>query len=53
VAAEVVFAGAQPQYVGLDQVNVLLPGSLIGRGVVEVRLAIGAATSNSVTIAVQ
>jgi uncharacterized protein (TIGR03437 family) len=53
VAAEVLFAGAQPQYVGLDQVNVLIPAALIGRGTVDVRLAVGSAVSNAVTIAIR
>jgi len=30
------FVGPQPQFVGLEQVNVLIPRSLIGRGVVNV-----------------
>jgi uncharacterized protein (TIGR03437 family) len=48
------YAGAQGQYPGLDQVNVQLPASLAGSGMlnVVVRTADGS-TSNVVTIAVQ
>lgn len=52
-AAEVLFVGAQPRFVGLDQINVVIPASLRGRGVVEIRVAIGARQSNAVTLNVQ
>ena len=51
--AQVSYAGPQPQYVGLDQVNVLVPQSLRGRGIVQVVLQAGGNTSNPATIAVE
>ena len=50
---EVLFAGPQPQYFGLDQVNVRLPDSLRGRGLLEIRVTAGPDTSNAVTLFVQ
>jgi len=44
------FAGAQGQYVGLDQVNVLLPPSLRGSGEVPVVLTVGGVAANTVTV---
>jgi len=48
--AEVSFAGAQPDFVGIDQVNVLLPRSLAGRGEVGALLTVDAQMSNRVLI---
>jgi uncharacterized protein (TIGR03437 family) len=48
----VLSAGAQSQYAGLDQVNVELPGSLRGRGDVDVALAVDGKPANVVTIRV-
>ena len=53
VSVPVLFAGPQPQFIGLDQVNVQLTQALRGRGTVEVRIAIGAVSSNSAIIAIQ
>jgi uncharacterized protein (TIGR03437 family) len=39
-AGNVAFAGEAPGFVGLDQINVLLSRSLIGRGEVEVLLTV-------------
>jgi len=50
VYAEVSFAGAQPDFVGVDQVNVLLPHSLAGRGEVDVLLTVDALMANRVLI---
>jgi uncharacterized protein (TIGR03437 family) len=47
------FAGAQPDYVGLDQVNCLLPRSLKGQGEVTINLSVDGRAANVVTIAVQ
>jgi uncharacterized protein (TIGR03437 family) len=49
--AEVLYAGPQGSFVGLDQVNVEIPRALAGKGEVEVMLAVGAETSNLVTVA--
>jgi uncharacterized protein (TIGR03437 family) len=49
----VVFAGAHPDMPGLDEVNVVLPRSLVGAGEVSVRLCIASATSNVVTVTIQ
>jgi uncharacterized protein (TIGR03437 family) len=48
--AEVSFAGAQPEFVGADQVNVLLPRSLAGRGEVDALLTVDAQMANRVLI---
>ncbi|MFN0110024.1 MAG: Ig-like domain-containing protein [Blastocatellia bacterium] len=45
------FAGRQPDFVGLDQVNVIIPSSLVGRGIVNVSVSgTGFASSNIVDI---
>jgi uncharacterized protein (TIGR03437 family) len=48
--AQALYAGAQGGFVGLDQVNVLLPRSLIGRGEVDVILTVNGQGSNTVKI---
>jgi uncharacterized protein (TIGR03437 family) len=53
VNAAVQYAGAAPQFVGLDQVNVLVPPALQGRGEVNVAITVDGAISNEVTIRVQ
>jgi uncharacterized protein (TIGR03437 family) len=53
VPAPVLYAGPQPQYIGLDQVNLIIPDSLRGRGTVDLSLSIGSSSSNSVSIALQ
>jgi uncharacterized protein (TIGR03437 family) len=50
VNASVSFVGAQGQYVGLDQVNVTVPGSLKGAGEVPVVLTLDGHTANTVTV---
>jgi uncharacterized protein (TIGR03437 family) len=52
VDANVLFAGAAPGFVGLDQGNVLLPRSLAGRGEVDVVLTADGKAANTVRIAV-
>jgi uncharacterized protein (TIGR03437 family) len=47
------YAGAQGQYIGLDQVNVKLPRTLIGRGEIDVALMIDGKPSNTVRINIQ
>jgi uncharacterized protein (TIGR03437 family) len=50
VDSPVVFAGAQGQFVGLDQANVQVPLSLRGRGELPVVFTIDGQTSNTVRI---
>jgi uncharacterized protein (TIGR03437 family) len=50
VASTVAFAGAQGQYAGLDQYNLIVPRSLAGRGRVPVVLTLDGKTSNPVYI---
>jgi uncharacterized protein (TIGR03437 family) len=47
------YAGFQPQYPGLDPVNVLLPESLRGAGVGPISISQAGFRSNVVTITVQ
>jgi uncharacterized protein (TIGR03437 family) len=47
------YAGAQGSYAGLDQINVLLPASLAGSGVVKVSLLVDGMASNTVQIQIQ
>jgi trimeric autotransporter adhesin len=44
------YAGAAPDFVGLDQVNVVVPPDLEGAGLVNVQLQAGNTTSNPVSI---
>jgi uncharacterized protein (TIGR03437 family) len=50
--ARVLYAGEQRQFFGLDQVNVLLPRTLLGRGEVEVRVIVDGQAANTVTVEV-
>jgi len=50
VDGQVDFAGAQGSFVGLDQINVLIPRSLIGRGEVDVVLTVDGQVSNTVRV---
>jgi uncharacterized protein (TIGR03437 family) len=50
--AQVLYAGPQGQFEGLDQVNFAVPRSLAGAGEVQVVLTIDGQTANVVTIAV-
>ncbi len=52
-SADVFYAGPQGQYVGLDQVNVVLPPVLRGRGEVSLVLTVDGKRSNPVTIYVR
>jgi len=53
VAAPVTYAGATPNFSGLDQVNVSLPLSLKGRGKVNVVVTVDGQVSNGVMIEIQ
>ncbi len=48
--AEVQFAGAQKDFVGLDQVNIGIPHSLSGKGEVPVVITVAGHNANSVTV---
>lgn len=50
VETQALFSGAQSQFAGLDQVNVVLPQSLVGRGMVEVRLTARGVAANPVVV---
>jgi uncharacterized protein (TIGR03437 family) len=46
----VLYAGPQPQFIGVDQVNLLLPKELTARGEVEMQLFVEGKASNRVVI---
>jgi uncharacterized protein (TIGR03437 family) len=50
VDAPVEYAGPVAGFTGLDQVNVRVPRSLMGRGEVNVQLTVGGRTANTVTV---
>ena len=50
VDAPILFAGAQPDFVGLDQINVPIPISLKGRGLVDLTVVINGVSSNTLQI---
>lgn len=53
IPVEVLFAGAQSQYAGVDQVNITLPPSLAGMGEAEIRLTVDGRIANPVSIALR
>ncbi len=53
VAAPVLFAGAVPGFIGLDQVNLRLDRSLIGRGDVDVVLTVDGKTANTLRVTIK
>jgi uncharacterized protein (TIGR03437 family) len=53
VSAQVVFSGLAPGFVGLYQVNVLVPPQTVPSSQVPLYLTVGGAVSNTVTIAVR
>jgi uncharacterized protein (TIGR03437 family) len=53
IAAPVLYAGAQPSFPGLDQVNVELPIQLRGSGEVDIALTVDGQRANSVFITVR
>lgn len=48
--AEVIYAGAQGQLVGVDQANILIPRSVAGRGNVDLVFSVDGKTANTVSI---
>jgi uncharacterized protein (TIGR03437 family) len=53
VAVPVFYAGAQGTYPGLDQVNIVLPLQLRGKGEVDLILTVDGQAANPVRIAIQ
>jgi uncharacterized protein (TIGR03437 family) len=51
--SEVLFAGAAPGFIGLDQANLRLPRALQGQGEVSLTMYTGSRSSNAVTINVR
>jgi uncharacterized protein (TIGR03437 family) len=51
--AKVLFAGAQSEYAGLDQLNVVVPRSLVGAGEVPIVLTVDGQTANAVTVSLK
>ncbi|HEX4945111.1 MAG TPA: IPT/TIG domain-containing protein, partial [Blastocatellia bacterium] len=47
------YAGQQGGYAGLDQINVLLPRSMMGRGTIPVEVLVNGLTSNQVKIQIR
>jgi uncharacterized protein (TIGR03437 family) len=52
-AVEVLYAGAQGDFVGLDQINLRLPSALSGRGEVDVRVTVDGKEANFVRISIR
>jgi uncharacterized protein (TIGR03437 family) len=52
-AVQVVYAGLQPVYTGLDQINVQLPASLKGAGQVNISIAVDGQISNTASMLVK
>jgi uncharacterized protein (TIGR03437 family) len=50
---DVLYAGSQLQYPGLDQINVPLPAALAGSGEVDVSVTVDGRTANTVRIAIR
>jgi uncharacterized protein (TIGR03437 family) len=50
VDAPVLYAGGLTGLIGLDQINVLVPRSLIGRGEIDVALTVDGKTTNTVKV---
>ncbi len=50
---ELLYVGAQGELVGLDQANIRIPRSFIGRGLVNVGLTVDGKAANTVTLKVQ
>jgi uncharacterized protein (TIGR03437 family) len=51
--AQVLFAGAQNDFAGLDQINVVVPRSLAGRGDVDVALTVDGKAANAVRVTIK
>jgi uncharacterized protein (TIGR03437 family) len=53
LVSPVLYAGAQGQFIGLDQINVRLSRALRGRGEVTVQVSAGSVRANPVTVRIQ
>jgi uncharacterized protein (TIGR03437 family) len=53
VEAQVLGIAPQPQYVGLDQMNIVVPRSLAGAGKVDVAVIMGGVALNVVTVVIE
>ena len=53
IPVEVLYAGPQQQYPGLDQVNIEAPASLAGRGELNLKMVVDGHPANAVTIFVK
>ena len=51
--SQIVYAGIQPDFVGLDQINVRLPSELVGRGEVIINVQVDGFTANPVQISIK
>ncbi len=50
IEAQVDYAGAQPSYVALDQINIRIPESVTGQGLLDVFITDGLTISNTVAV---
>ncbi len=53
ISTEVLFAGPQPEFAGLDQVNARIPAALRGRGEAAVELSADGIAANAVSISLR
>ncbi len=53
VNAPIFFIGATPGQIGLDQANILIDRSLIGKGTVDVVLTVDGKTANTITVTIK
>jgi uncharacterized protein (TIGR03437 family) len=53
VAGQVLYAGPQSQYAGLDQVNVIIPRTVAGSGEVDLALEVDGKPANTVRISIR
>jgi uncharacterized protein (TIGR03437 family) len=51
--SQTIYAGEAPGFVGLDQVNAIIPRSLIGRDNVDVVLSVDGVMANTVRIRIK
>lgn len=52
-SAQVTYAGPQPTFVGLDQINLLLPRTLAGRGEVDIAASVDGQSANTVKVSIK